>query len=190
MTAADLSAMAKKQPLGVACLIVTLVCGAALYFRADAIGASQTEYDAKSSEAAKMIDNVKAAPGLEEQLAEIQSLGNELESRLVKASQLAVNLQYFYKLEADNGVKFLDLRQNAPARAARGPAPKTIFTPLAFNVTVQGDYGQLVKFLADLQNGRHFCRINSAIFTRAGSDGGSASQTMTLALTLELLGQP
>lgn len=188
MTGADLTAFAKKHPLGVICLIIALACGAALYFRADVISVSQAEYEAKSSEAAKMISNVKNAPGLEEQVAEMQELGKELDARLMKAGQLAVNLQYFYKLEADHGVKFQDVRQTT--RAARAGAPKTIFTPVPFTLSVEGDYAQLVKFLGALQNGRHLCRINSAVFNKPNAAANSENSKITLALNLELLGQP
>lgn len=190
MTGADIIAFAKKHPLGVACLVIALACGVALYFRADAISISQAEYDAKSSEAAKMIANVKNAPGLEEQVAEIQELGKELDARLVKAGQLAVNLQYFYKLEADHGVKFLDVRQTASNRTARPGAPKTTFTPVPFTLSVEGNYAQLVKFLGALQNGRHLCRINSAVFNKPNAATNSETSNITLALNLELLGQP
>lgn len=189
MTGADLSALAKKHPISVTCLLVVLVCGVTLYFRADAITVSQAEYEAKSSEAGKMITNIKNAPGLEEQTAELQALGKELDGRLIKAGQLAVNLQYFYKLEADYGVKFLDVRQVASARTGR-PATQTIFTPVPFTVTAEGPYDQLVKFLGALQNGRHLCRINAAVFSKGNAPAGPNGPVMSLALNLELLGQP
>lgn len=193
MTAADITAFLKKQPVGAACVVLSLVCGGLLYFRADAIVAAQTDYEAKAAEATKMSNNVKASPGLEEQVAEIQQLGSELNGRLVKVEQLAVNLQYFYKLEADHGVKLLDVRQNAPARPVRGAAKSTsIYTPVPFTVAAQGNYAQLVKFLGELQNGRHLCRITNASFSRSGGATASTSteQEMTLSLSLELLGQP
>jgi Tfp pilus assembly protein PilO len=190
MNAADISALAKKHPVGTACLLITVACGLALYLRADIITVSQTEYEAKSSEAAKMISNVKNAPGMEEQLAEMNTFGKEVEGRLVKGSQLAVNLQYFYKLEADNGVKMLDLRQGSVPKT-----PKGLFTPIPFSLSVQGTYPQLMKFLSEVQNGRHFCRVVNASFSKSGgpsSEGGGSSggQLLNLSLNLELLGTP
>jgi hypothetical protein len=188
MTAADLVVFAKKHLTGTICLLVTLVCGALLYFRSDTVSVSQSLYEAKSAESAKMLSNVKASPGLAEQVTEIQQLGRELNDRLVNANQLAVNLQYFYKLEADNDVKLLDVRQDTGPRGAA----KTLFTPVPFSLSVQGNYAQLVKFLGELQNGRHLCRINSAVFNKAGGAGAtdlSAAQEMTLTLSVELLGQ-
>lgn len=193
MTGADLIALAKKHPLSVVCGLVIVVGGLLSYFRLDVIDVSQADYEAKASEAAKMVANVKNAPGFEEQAAEIQQLGKELDSRLIKVDQLAVNLQYFYKLEAENGVKLVDVRQNSPARPRTA---KPNFTAVPFSVTVQGSYTQVMKFLGALQSGRHFCRINNATFTKLGgivtSENGIApdSQELNLSLSLELLGQP
>ncbi|MFZ5494209.1 MAG: hypothetical protein ACOZE5_02585 [Verrucomicrobiota bacterium] len=191
MTGADLIAFAKKHTIGTICVLLVVACGVLLYFRWGALAASQAEYEAKSTEAAKMIANVKNAPSLEEQVAEIQQLSKELESRLIKPGQLAVNLQYFYKLEADNEVKLLDVRQNTPARRAGG---KPVFMPVPFSLTVQGPYANVMKFLGGLQTGRHFCRILNSNLTRSGgaSEGGSAParQEYSLVLNVELLGQP
>lgn len=191
MTGADLIALAKKHPVSTVCLLLIVASGVTLYFRWDAAAQSQTVYDATAAEANKMIANVKNAPGLEEQVAEIQQLGKEIDSRLIKASQLAVNLQYFYKLEADTGVKLLDVRQNNPR-----PRPgKPTFIPIPFSLSVQGNHGQVMKFLNELQIGRHFCRITGTSFSKVGgvsSEGNTspATQDLSLALTVELLSQP
>lgn len=193
MTGADLLALARKHPISAVCGLIIVVCGLLAYFRMDVIDVSQADYDAKAAEAAKMVANVKNAPSLEEQVAEIQQLGKDLDSRLIKIDQLAVNLQYFYKLEAENGVRLVDVRQNAPTRARSG---KPNFTAVPFTVTVQGTYAQVMKFLGALQTGRHFCRINTANFSKPGgvatADSGIApdAQELSLSLSLELLGQP
>ncbi len=181
MTSADLTVLVRKHPVGVGCLLVIIACGALLYLRSGNIIASQAELDASSAQAAKMSANVRNANGLSEQLSEIQALSKELDSRLMKASQLAVNLQYFYKLETENEVKLVDVRQGAFPRNT-----KTLYTGVPFNVSVQGPFTNVMNFLSRLQNGRHFCRINSANFTKAGASGGD----IALALNLELLGQP
>ena len=78
------------------------------------------------------------------------------------------------------------------------PTPQTacVGGSATFNVGVQGTYAQLVDFLRRLENGRHFCRIQTAGFTpaAAGTESAAAasarSETLTLTLTLELLGTP
>lgn len=182
MTFADLIARIKKQPIGFACLVICLLSGGWLYYRSGEIDARQEEYRAKSEQAAKFISNVGISKNLPEQVAELQALTKEMDGRLVRAGQLAVNLQYFYKLEAENEVKLLDVRQN--------PVPKntkTLYVGIPYNVNIQGPYKNVMAFLQRLEKGKHFCRINGAGFTKfVGTGDGS----MTLALSLELLGQP
>lgn len=190
MTTADLTLLIKKHPVSVSCLAVALVSGVVLYLRADAIPASQAEFDTRSAEAARMIDNVKNAPNLAEQTAEIQEQTKQMETRLLRASQLAVNLQYFYKLETETGVKLIDARQ-ADIRPT-----KSLYTPVPFSITIQGPSDHVMKFLAQLQNGRHFCRIKSSVFTSAGGNRGEGGGALggqgdiNLSLNIDLLGLP
>ncbi len=180
MNTADLVALLKKHPIGFGCGLVSIVCGILLYLRSDNIAASQAELEASSAQATKMVANVRNANGLAEHVTEIQALSKEMEGRLMKAGQLAVNLQYFYKLETENEVKLVDVRQGTNPRNT-----KTLYSGVPFNVSVQGPYANVMNFLHRVQNGRHFCRINAASFTKVGD-----TADMSLALNLELLGQP
>jgi Tfp pilus assembly protein PilO len=184
MTSADLVALLKKHPTGVGCILLSIVCGVVLYLRSGSIEAGQVELEARSTEAAKMASNIRNSAGLSEQLTEIQGYTKELEGRLLKASQLAVNLQYFYKLETENEVKLVDnVRQGTLPKNS-----KSSYVGVPYSLTVQGSYSQVMNFLNRLQNGRHFCRINTASFSKAGS--GPAGSIVNLSLNLELLGQP
>lgn len=181
MTTEDLLALLKKHPIGVACGLVAIVCGVLLYIRWGNIAQSQAELEAASAQAKKMITNVRNSAGLAEQLAEIQASTKEIEGRLMKAGQLAVNLQYFYKLESENDVKLVDVRQNSFPRNV-----KTTYAGVPFSVSVQGTYVHVMTFMNRLQNGRHFCRITNSNMSKAGEGTGE----VTLSLNLELLGQP
>ena len=184
MNSAELSTTLKKHPIGVACALVAIACGVMLYMRAGNIASSQAESDSATAEASKMIANVRNSASLVEQGAEIEGLSKELDGRLMKAGQLAVNLQYFYKLEAETEVKLVDVRQNALPRNA-----KAQYIGVPFVVTIQGSFAQVTGFLNRLQNGPHFCRINSATFNKTGSESAGGTD-MTLSLSLDILGQP
>jgi Tfp pilus assembly protein PilO len=184
MTSADLVALLKKHPIGFGCALLGIACGAVLYLRSGNLAASQAELEAKSAEVAKMTANIRNSSNLPDQVAEIQALTKEFEGRLLKASQLAVNLQYFYKLETENEVKLIDVRQGSLPKNA-----KTIYQGVPFIVSVQGTYVQVMNFLNRLQNGRHFCRINTTNFTKTAVAGTSGS-LVNLSITLDLLGQP
>lgn len=185
MTSADLVALIKKHPASFACLLLCLASGVVIYLRYGNISAGQAELEAKSTELSRMTANIRNAVGLADQVAEVQASTKELESRLLKAGQLADNLQYFYRLETENGVKLVDVRQNSLARNTRAVA----YVGIPFNVSVQGTYTQVTNFLNRLQNGRHLCRINTANVSKAAA-AGSAGPLVNLSLNLELLGQP
>jgi Tfp pilus assembly protein PilO len=184
MTSTDLTILIKKQPLGFICGLLCLAAAGWLYYRGGELEKRQGEYEAKSAEAARLVSNVSISKNLPEQVAEMQALTKELESRVVKAGQLAVNLQYFYKLEAETEVKLLDVRQNTLPRNS-----KTLYLGVPYSVNVQGSYKQVMDFVQRLEKGRHFCRINIANFTKVPG-AGDGSTGMTLSLTLDLLGQP
>jgi Tfp pilus assembly protein PilO len=189
MTGADITAILKKHPLSVICGLLAVICGGLLYYRAGNIATSQSDLEKATAEANKMIANVRNSTGLAEQVTEIQNQRKELEGRLLKAGQLAVNLQYFYKLEAETEVKLQgDVRQGIAAKTNRA------YIGVPFAVSVQGTYPQVANFINRLQNGRHFCRITSATLSKGqGGDSGAVANgapDMLLSLNLELLGQP
>lgn len=184
MTGADLTANIKKHPIGVGCGLVALACGVVLYLHSGDIALSQAENEARTAEANKMITNVRNSANLVEQVTEMQALSKDLESRLMRAGQLAVNLQYFYKLEAENEIKLVDVRQGSMNRSG-----KMQYVTVSFSLTVSGTFAQLTNFLNRLQAGRHFCRINTATFNKSGGDTDAAAD-MTLSLNLDILGQP
>lgn len=186
MTSADLIATFKKQPIGFACGALCLVIGALLYVRSDKIDDDQAEFEARSAERTKILANVRNAENLPKQVAELQSLAKEMDSRLIRPGQLAVNLQYFYKLEAENEVKLIDIRQGNPPKTA-----KSLYVGIPYTVTVQGTFKQVIAFLQRLEAGPHFCHFSVVTFSKAGgatADAGGAAADMTLTLNLELLG--
>ena len=108
-----------------------------------------------------------------------------IDARLVRAAQLATNTQYFYRLETDTGVKLLNIFQNTTtAQAAK--VTKNNFVPIAFTLTAQGSYLQLLDLLHRLENGAHYCRIISTSMSKLGIGD---NDVLNLTLSIELLGQ-
>lgn len=182
-SAADLGSVLKKHPISLVCAVLSITCGVLLYLRSGNISEGQAELDARSAEAAAMVANIRNSSALTEQVAEIQGYAKDFEGRLMKAGQLAVNLQYFYKLETENEVKLVDVRQIPLSKNT-----KANYVGVPFNVTIQGSYVHVMNFLNRLQHGRHFCRINTANFSKVSSEG--AGSLINLAMNLEILGQP
>lgn len=189
MTGADILALIKKQPIAFGCGIVCLLCAVAFYFRMDAIDQARAASEAKDKESKAVSQNARHTTGFAEQVAEMQAAGKQVESRLVHASELANNLQLFYRLENETGVKLVDVRQN-PIAAAKPGAPKTLYVPVSFSLTLQGTYAQVWSFLRRLETGSHFARFDRLSLNKVGGSKESPSDQMNLVFTVELLGTP
>lgn len=189
MNSAELTAIFKKQPIGFSGAGLGLILAGLLYFRSDQIAENQAIADAKAAEAAQMLSNTRHAEGLTKQVDQMQAFGKEVEDRLVRSGQLGINLQYFYKLEAENEVKLLDVRQGLPSKASKG-----LYVGIPYTLSVQGSFKQVGAFLQHLENGPHFCRFTTATYSKSASASVDAPSGavggVTLNLTLELLGLP
>lgn len=184
MTGADITAVIKKQPIGFACLAIALVCGGLIYWRSDKISEQKDLYDQKAKEDEHVLANVRNAAGLPQQAEAMQRAASQLEERLVAASRLATNLQFFYRLESETGVKLLDVRQGAlPARAAG----KGLYVGVPYTVSIQGNLKQVLDFIQHIESGPHLAKFSGVAMNKTDSTAG---ETMTVSMKLDLLGTP
>jgi len=102
----------------------------------------------------------------------------------VRASQFGKNLQYFYKLEGDTGVKLVTDPRIAPPLAKKDPQAAYVSIPC--NLSVQGNLPQLLAFLRGLESGTHFARVQNVALTSSAD----RNAPLSLSLNLELLGLP
>lgn len=185
MTGTDLMILLKKHPIGVTCGIVSLLCGVTLYWHADTIDDTKLKVDDITKKSEAMVSNVRNAAGLAQQADTIQQATKHLESRLVKANQLATNLQYFYRLESDTGVKLTDVRQNQVGRAGGG-----LFVGIPYAVTFQGTFKQVMEFLQRVENGKCFSKYSSISFNKTAGTETAAGSLLSVSMNIELLGTP
>lgn len=184
MTSANLTAFVKKHPLGIGCGLVALLFAGATVYRRSFIPEVSELLDQKAVESARIATNVKNASQLTDQLGKLTTASKAIEGRLVHASDLANNLQYFYRLEAETGTKILELRQNPGVTKDNA---KSVFNGVSFSISVQGEYPAIVELFRRLETGNHFCRVMAANIISSGPDRASA---LKLSLSVELLGQP
>ena len=188
MTGEDVTSFLKSNPISVACGALALTLAAATYFRSDRVPESEALLDQKATLGERIDANLKNGVQLAEQHAQISASRQQIESRLVRADEIAKNLQFFYKLEADTGTKLIDLRQNVmPAVKAK---TKGFYLPVGYSISVRGDYIHLLDFLRRLESGQRFCRVHSATVGLTGSTDKDRGNELTVTLGLELLGQP
>jgi hypothetical protein len=174
----QLLAFIKRNPVSITCAVLSLALGAAIYFRSGAIPAERALLEQKSAEGERLAINIKYGNQLKEQLDELTAASRAIDARLLP-SQLGIKQQYFYKLEADTGVKLVSLSPGGPS-----PTQVKNFVTVPFGVSVQGTYPQIIDFLRRVENGPHYSRVLSAMVGKTGAD------TVALSLNLEILGAP
>ncbi len=168
----------KKYPILVISGLLVLIFLAILYFRSDLIDTQQAELDKYSIESGRYRANIASSAQLQDQLNFLVQANSAIRDRALTVDGLAQNLQYFYKLEAEFGIKYLDLRPGARAGVV-GKADS--YVPLNYIVNVQGSFVQVMSFLRRLEQGAYFCRINSAVASARDS-------SVTLNLNIDFLG--
>lgn len=184
----------RKYPVIFICAAITVALLVVHYFRADLLSAQQEELEQASAEASRYRSNLANSAQLEDQLAFLVEANKSVAERAMNPANLAMNLQYFYRLEAEAGVKYLDLRPVGasaarPQPAARGakappPPPPFSYPGVGYNVNVQGSFPAVILYLRRLEQGLHFCRVNNASVSSAGGD------TVTVNLNIDILGTP
>ena len=185
MNIQDLIAVLKKNPISVGCGVLSLALLGAIYFRLDAVPQVEVDLAQKSAQAEKIALNIKYSAQLKEQLDALIEANRQIDSRIVRASELGKNTGYFYQVESITGAKIIDLRQTTPTIVPK-PAKGT-FIPVAFSVTVQGNLVQVLEFLRQIESGAHYSRI---LVAACNGNAATRSTPLTLALSLELLGIP
>jgi hypothetical protein len=185
MTREELWATAKKNGISAICAGVSLLLGVGIYFRSDAVPEAEAELAQKSAEAERLALNVKYAEKLKEQLEAIEAANKEIDTRIIRASQMGINTQYFYKLESETGVKLVDFRPMASVPPVKGS--KATFAPVGFNLSVQGTWPQVLDFVRSLEGGARYTRVLTTSVSGAASN---RKGPVTLALYVELLGLP
>ena len=185
-TTQDFVAFLKKYPVAISCGALSVGLLAGSYIRNTRAGELSALLREKEEEGQTILDNIRNGTNLPEQFETLSAATKELDSRLVRGPERARNQQYFYRIESDTGVKELSLQANALSRAQQRGL-KTLYTGISYTIAVQGDYRQILNFVGRLESGPHFYRLISGSVSHPGLRGAS---TITLTLTLELLGLP
>lgn len=183
MSISDVGGVLRRQPIRTICVLIAILSAAGIYWLDGKIEKAALDLDQKTAEGARLATNVSYAAQLPAQLAKLSNAGQRVKERLVHATELATNLQYFYRLEKDSGVELVELHQTTSSDGAKSKAKGS---GVMFSISVKGDYPALITWLRRLESGTHYCRILS---TSMGLVGIDRTGPVTLNITLELLGE-
>jgi hypothetical protein len=186
MTNEELVSFLRKNAISVTCVIVSIVIGFVLYYRTDLLPDAEKVLGDRTKQGELLAANIEDSAQLTEQHAALVAANNAIADRMIRVGQLAENLQYFYRLESDTGVKLTDPHQspwNPPAKTAA----RTNFTSVGFTLSAQGDYPQIIDLMRKLENGEHYCRVIACNLHPASDVRGGQLQ---MRLSLDLMGIP
>lgn len=184
MSNAELFAFIRKNPISFSCGALSVALGLAIYFRSSALPVATKLLETRATEGERLATNVRNSAQLSEQYTAITDATKAMDAQLVRADELAQNLQYFYRLEAETGTKLIELRQ-VTSPSTKRPASAAL-TGIAFTATVRGEYFAVLEFLRRLESGPHFGRITAATL---GTSELDRSGPITFSVGVELLGQ-
>ncbi len=144
----------KAYPLAVLSVLVFLICSAAILLRAGAV-ADLSVHEADLNLRIRTIDqNVRNANNLDKDFEEIKRLVDQIEARLFKRDQRAVNINFFYALENRLNVRILNISQmpNEDSLYAKGGARELkLHSTITYNISLNGNFEDVLLFLYDLQ---------------------------------------
>ena len=191
MTAIKLPTFIKKQPVAVVCAVLCLGLAAAVYFQKGAMAKANDILAQKKSEGEHLRDNVMNASKLDEQFEAMTQAIQAIEARLVHSDQLAINKQYFYKIESETQTKLTGLNQSGVATPGKNSG-KNSYVAVVYGINVKGTYPQLLDFVRRVENGEHFSRVEGLVLAHVsgGENSPVSASSITLSLNLELLGLP
>lgn len=181
----DLVAAVKKYPVIFASVALIVGLTLSIVYRQDGLPAANARLEERTKVGNRLRLNVVNSAQLVEQRQALVNANAAVAARLIRAAELANNQQFFYRIEAETGTRYKDLKQLPPVAAVKG---SSTYVAVPYNLIVEGNYGQLLRFLRRLENSAPFCRVSSATLSREASDINEPMLTLTLGI--ELLGQP
>ncbi len=183
--AKSLLAVVKKNPILSVCSLVGLILFAVIYVRSGLGSELKAELDQKSAEGKRYHANLINSARLSNELQVVMDANRIVRERAINPADLAKNLQYFYRIEAETGVKFTDLRQLGFGSSSSTGQKRVgaVYVAVNYAMSVSGNFPNIITFLKNLEQGAHFCRLNSMTASVTGAD-------TTLVLNVDLLGQP
>lgn len=176
----DLVNFFKAYPVPVLCCSIVVAGLLSFYFRSDLLDESSARLEERTKELRKIKANIAASSQLDEQLAVLANANAKFQGTAMRVSELAKNPQFFYNFEAKTGVTLTDVKQIITSAPAKIAADSYFVIP--FNITAEGEFKQLLKFMRNLEHGDNVCRVTSASMTP------SQNSKLMLSFNIEVLG--
>ncbi len=188
MSAETVISTFKQYPTLILCGVLSVVVLVAIVVRGGGISDARERLDELTREGQRMDQNISHSVDLERHVAELRGMMGDVSARLVRSSELARNLQYFYRFESETGVSITSLDQRGRVEAGDDDEDDDgAYVPVRYELAIEGGFPDILEFVYRIENGRHFARFNQFEIVRGQR---TDSMVMRMAMNLELLGRP
>ena len=174
-------AIARRNPISVACAVVCLFCGLVCWYVASNMKWLDLEHKQLMQDSDLAQASLISGPSVKQERLAALVVTRQIEDNLVIEDNLAENLQYFYKIEDRTKCHMLELR---PLNSTI-PDSRSLFRRVPFSIRVTGTYEQVVGFLYGIETGPRLANITSLSVRRREP----ASLTVVLDMNVEQLGK-
>lgn len=189
----NLSAISKKvlrYPVIFGCVIMVVVLTGIILWRGPMIDTLQSETELLERQWKQMQTNVERSNNIEEQLSQLKSGSDNLTTRLMRARDVAANHEFFYRIEAQTGVKIRNFVKggvsDGDAMAAKLPKFQH-FVSLPFNLGIEGEFEAVLDFLDQLKTSRHVVHVERVVLSLP--DGAPDPLIISASLRCYILGE-
>lgn len=180
----------KTYPVASTAAFVSIILILAIYVRGMGISDLEERHDDARREWRRIDVNVKNSVNLETHLENAKAASQDVRERLIHPSQLALNYQYFYRLETSTGVRISIQQQETKPLGLSGDDDEdaeALFSDVEYTMSANGQFSELLGFYHALENGRHFYQLNQFSLQRPSETEG---REVELTMNFSLLGRP
>jgi Tfp pilus assembly protein PilO len=190
MSLSDIGKKLLRFPVLFGCGIVLLLLAGITFWRAPMIEELQKQVDVLDQQWMQMQTNSERSTALDEQLQQLIAGAEALQLRLMRASEVAANHEFFYRMERASGVTIRNFNKgnavDGPATLAKLPKLKH-FELLPFNLSVDGDFAAVLRFLNELQQSERIIHIERLNVVQQG--GAADPSVLTANIRCYVLGE-
>ncbi len=167
---------------------LSVVLLALLVVRMPKAGELERELDSERMTLRRMQQNIAQGADLRGHVETVKSQVAQIDERLMERREVAVNYDYFYRMEEASGVRIQSIQQQAQAAGGGVTLPRIeLYDVIGYSVTAQGLFEDIVDFIQQLETGRHFVRIQSVNLSATGQTAPGGR--LTAQIELNVLGR-
>lgn len=186
MNAAALWSKIRQYPLPLFCALVVVVLVSLYFLRGPLVDELDVTNADLEQERNAMQFNKKESQNLKTQVELAQKLIQDADKRLMDPKEVALNYDFFYRLEKSTGVRILSMGQAISTENSPWRPTLSLYRLVTYDITVEGRLENLMEFTQQVQRGSYLARLESLSATKSS---GEKSESISASLKLLVLGK-